>query len=162
MSQTHNAHRHIGCGKGDAEMLGIRPPAFEPRARLGDAAGAMPEPISRRLQWLLMALDAHERGQSASAAMREEDASGNGAAGVRRAFLALLAQAGAERSLVAHQRRHVLAQAASPLRVFTRVLGSHRRRMRQLGSACCTSPTRLDADRARSASRFGGAWNRRP
>lgn len=130
-------------------MIGVRP-ELTPEAHLGSVAGAaliflrvcggvrhrrlgldapgsvdqrQPEPLLRQLQWMLMALDAYERGHSAKAAMRAADADGHGAAAARQAFLALAAQAGAERSLVAHLRRRMLAQAAAPLRMLSRSFG---------------------------------------
>jgi hypothetical protein len=122
---------------------------------------------AQRLQWVLTALDAYDQGLPASAAIRKADA--DSAARARPELLAFLSSVGEHqsgRSLAMRLRRHVLAQAVAAVRSLGRILlhltgtdpgGAQLRSATRRAACCMRSATPRDADRARSASRFGGA-----
>lgn len=155
----------VGIGA-DAALLAAQRPVPDPRPRLAGGAGAMlaflhdcrrevsrrrrirpnsrlasdhhghDEPTAQRLQWVLAALEAYERGLTANAAIRKADAEVNGAARAQQEFLAFLSYVGdrqTERSLATSLRQHMLAQAIAPFRMIALGLGRVLQRLRANG-----------------------------
>jgi hypothetical protein len=87
-------------------------------------------PAVQRLQWMLTALAAHDRGLAAAAACRSADAEAGAATAARQAFLGFLACTGDDQAGRSLTRRLVLAQAFAPLRTSPSGVGRVLRRLR--------------------------------